>query len=198
MVAPRALLIIGNPDMVWMAEESGHVACKAAKKVWTAFGVPDRFGFSKVGHSDHCVLPYGQRPELIAFVEKFLLGDTSISANIEISPYDPDLSPWIPWDTPELEGASVLPSIIDFVLMRNDPNPFSSTTNINYYLEKESHVHLSVYDITGQKIRTLLNKKQGAGKQTVRFNGSDLPNGIYICNLESGNFKQSRKMVLLH
>ncbi len=42
MIAPRALLLIGNPTMVWLAEESGHVACKAAQKVWNAFGVPDR------------------------------------------------------------------------------------------------------------------------------------------------------------
>ncbi|MEJ2354425.1 MAG: T9SS type A sorting domain-containing protein, partial [candidate division WOR-3 bacterium] len=198
MIAPRALLVIGNPDMEWLAEESGHVACKAAHEVWKAFGVPDRFGFSKVGHPDHCVLPESQRPEVIAFVEKFLLGNTSTNTNIEISPYDPDLSPWIPWDTPELEGASVSPSIDDFGLMRNEPNPFYLSTNIDYYLEQEGHVQLSVYDITGQKIRTLLNKKQSAGKQTVRFDGSDLPNGIYICTLEVGDITQSTKMLLLH
>jgi len=198
IIAPRALLVIGNPDMEWLAEESGHVGCKAAKKVWEAFGVPDRFGFSKVGHSDHCVLPESQRSEIIAFVEKFLLGDTSANTNIEISPYDPDLTPWIPWDVPELEGASVSASIIDIDLMLNEPNPFSSVTNIYYYLEKESHVQLSVYDITGQKIRTLINEQQGSGKKTLTFDGTDLPNGIYICTLEVGSLTQSRKMLLLH
>jgi hypothetical protein len=197
MVAPRAFLLIGNPDMVWLAEESGHVGCKAAKKVWEAFGVPDRFGFSKVGHSDHCVLPESQRPEIIAFVEKFLLGDTSANTYVEISPYDPDLTPWIPWDTPELEGASVSPPVGDFNLMRNDPNPFSSVTTIDYYLEKKSHVQLSVYDITGKKIRTLLNEQQSAGEKTLIFDGSELPSGIYICTLEVGNFTKSSKMVLL-
>jgi len=81
--------------------------------------------------------------------------------------------------------------------MRNDPNPFSSITTIDYYLEKESHVQLSVYDITGKKIRTLLSKKQSAGKKTLIFDGSELPSGIYICTLEVGNFTKSSKMVLL-
>ncbi len=198
MIAPRALLVIGNPDMEWLAEESGHVACKAAHEVWKAFGVPARFGFSKIGHPDHCVLPDIQEAELIAFVEKFLLGNTSTNTNVEISPYNPDLIPWIPWDVPELEGASVSASIIDIDLMLNEPNPFSSVTNIYYYLEKESHVQLSVYDITGQKIRTLVNEQQGSGKKTLTFDGTDLPNGIYICTLEVGSLTQSRKMLLLH
>jgi len=198
MVAPRALLVIGNPDMVWLAEESGHVACKAAHEVWKAFGVPDRFGFSKVGHDDHCVLPESQRPELIAFVEKFLLGDTTTNTDVEISPYDPDLSDWITWDTPELEGASILPFIGEFNLMQNDPNPFSSITNINYYLEKESYVQISVYDIKGNKIRTLLNEQQSAGKQTVTFDGAELPSGIYIYKLKAGKLTKNKKMLLIH
>ena len=133
--------------------------------------------------------------------KSFSLGDTSANTDIEISPYDTiDLSPWITWDTPELEGSSIEESsfIGGFDLIQNDPNPFCSITTINYYLKQESHVQLSVYDITGQKIRTLLNKKQSAGKQTVRFDGSDLPNGIYICTLEVGDITQSTKMLLLH
>jgi len=196
MIAPRALLLIGNPTMVWLAEESGHVDCKAAHEVWKAFGVPDRFGFSKVGHDDHCVLPESQRPEIIAFIEKFLLGDTSTNTNIEISPYDPDLTPWIPWDTPELEEP---PSFIgNFDLIQNDPNPFNSVTIIDYYLKQESHVQLSIYDITGKKIRTLLNEQQSDGKQTLTFDASELASGIYIYTLKVGNFTKSRKMVLLH
>jgi len=203
MVAPRAFLLIGNPDMVWLAEESGHVSCKAAKKVWEAFGVPDRFGFSKVGHGDHCVLPDIQRPEVVAFVEKFLLGDTSANTDIEISPYDPDLSPWITWDTPELEESSIEESsfesfIGNFDLTQNYPNPFYSVTAIDYYLKQKNHVQLSVYDITGKKIRTLLNEQQSAGKQTLTFDGSELASGIYIYRLKVGRFAKSRKMLLLH
>jgi len=198
MVAPRALLIIGNPDMVWMAEESGHVGCKAAHEVWKALGIPDRFGFSKVGHEDHCVLPDIQRPEVVAFVEKFLLGNTTTNTDIEISPYDPDLSPWITWDTPELEGASVPPFIGNFDLMQNYPNPFYSVTTIDYSLSQTSHVQLSVYNITGKKIRTLLNEQQTTGNHTLTFDGSELPSGIYIYRLKAGKLTKSRKTLLLH
>ena len=102
MIAPRALLVLGNPDYEWMAEESGHAGCKAAFEVWKALGVPDRFGFSIVAKHPHCQLPENQRPEVIAFVEKFLLGNTSVNTNISRSPYDTNLSPWITWRTPKL------------------------------------------------------------------------------------------------
>lgn len=102
MIAPRALFVLGNTDYEWMAEESGHVGCKAAHEVWKALGAPDRFGFSIVGGHPHCRLPDSQRPEVVAFVEKFLLGDTTANTNISTSPYNTDLSPWIRWDTPEL------------------------------------------------------------------------------------------------
>jgi hypothetical protein len=197
MVAPRALLVVGNPTMEWLAEESGHVSCKAAHEVWKALGVPDRFGFSKVGHDDHCGLPVAQRPEVIAFVERFLLGDTSVNTDIEISPYDPNLSNWITWDTPELEESSVYQFIGDFNLMQNYPNPFNSVTTIDYYLKEANNVQLAVYDIKGNKIRILLNEQQGPGKKTVIFDGSELPNGIYIYKMKVGETTRSKKMLLL-
>jgi hypothetical protein len=100
MVAPRALLVLGNPDYVWLADESGYVSCRAAHEVWKSLGVADRFGFSIVGGHNHCALPAGQRPEVEAFVDKFLLGDTSANTNVTISPYSSNLAPWITWDTP--------------------------------------------------------------------------------------------------
>lgn len=105
MVAPRTLLVLGNPSHEWLAEESGHVASKAAQRVWSALGVPDRFGFSKVGGHKHCRLPESQRPDVAAFVEKFLLGNEGANTDIAKSPYDPDLSRWIPWDAPNLSDS---------------------------------------------------------------------------------------------
>lgn len=197
MVAPRALLIIGNPSMVWMAEESGHVGCKAAKEVWKAFGVPDRFGFSKVGHGDHCVLPSSQRPEVIAFVEKFLLGDTTANTNVEISPYSTDLSPWITWDTPELEGASVPPSFGDFNLMQNTPNPFILSTTIKYNLERAGNVILKIYNLTGQELETLVNGFQSAGEYEIKWQPERLSSGIYLYRLQNSGFSETKKLILL-
>lgn len=98
MVAPRALLVLGNPDYEWLADESGYVSCRAAHEVWKAFGVPDRFGFSIVAGHMHCRLPASQYPEVEAYVEKFLLGDTTVNTNVTKSPYDYiDYSRWFEW-----------------------------------------------------------------------------------------------------
>ncbi len=98
MVAPRALLVLGNPDYEWLADESGYVSCKAAQRVWETFGISDRFGYSIVAGHGHCQLPDVQRPEVIAFVEKFLLGNTSANTNVEVSPYpDVDFARWTNW-----------------------------------------------------------------------------------------------------
>ncbi|NLZ94520.1 MAG: hypothetical protein GX921_01685, partial [Bacteroidales bacterium] len=98
MIAPRAVLCLGNPDYEWLADESGYISCKAAKKVWDTFGISNRFGFSIVGDHDHCILPDVQRPEVEAFIDKFLLGDTSANTNVEIHPYaDTDYEKWIDW-----------------------------------------------------------------------------------------------------
>lgn len=103
MIAPRALFVLGNIDYEWLADESGHVASLAAHEIWKALGVPDRFGFSKTGGHSHCQLPDNQRPEVVAFVEKFLLGDETADTEIYRSPHEMDLAPWIVWDTPELD-----------------------------------------------------------------------------------------------
>ena len=98
MVAPRALLVLGNPDYEWLAEESGYVSCTAAKKVWETFGIPDRFGYSIVAGHGHCRLPDEQRPEVGAFIDKFLLGDVTANTNVEIHPYpDVDFEKWSAW-----------------------------------------------------------------------------------------------------
>lgn len=87
MVAPRALLVLGNPDYEWLAEESGYVSCRAAHQVWKAFGVADRFGYSIVGGHPHCRLAESQRPEVEAFVDKFLLGVADADTAITRHPY---------------------------------------------------------------------------------------------------------------
>lgn len=98
MVAPRALFVIGNNSQIWLADESGYVSCRAAHKVWKAFGVPERFGLSIVGNHGHCALPNSEKPEVEAFVDAFLLGDLTANTNITTNPYDGvDYSRWTEW-----------------------------------------------------------------------------------------------------
>ena len=88
MVAPRALLVLGNPDFEWLADESGYVSCRAAHEVWKTFGIGDRFGFSIVAGHPHCRLPDKQRPEVEAFVDKFLLGKKDANTAVTKHPFD--------------------------------------------------------------------------------------------------------------
>ena len=98
MVAPRALLVTGNPDYEWLADPSGYVASRATQKIYKTLGIPDRFGFSIIGGHMHCQVPKSQMPEIEAFVEKFLLGNENISTEITTNPYDDvDYSNWIDW-----------------------------------------------------------------------------------------------------
>lgn len=99
LVAPRALLVLGNPDYEWLADESGYVSCQAARKVWEAFGIEDRMGFSFIDKHGHCQLPESQYPEVEAFVDKFLLGKADVNTNITRAPMfeDVDYERWIKW-----------------------------------------------------------------------------------------------------
>ncbi len=99
LIAPRALLVLGNPDYEWLAEESNYVSCQAARKVWEAFGIEDRMGFSIVADHMHCMLPESQYPEVEAFVDKFLLGKQEIDTHVTKAEMfkDVDYQKWMPW-----------------------------------------------------------------------------------------------------
>ncbi len=95
----------------------------------------------------------------------------------------------------------------DFVLLQNLPNPlrvsvFNPETEIRFALPEASHVVLAIYDVTGRKIRTLMDEQFSAGHYRVRWDGKDnygklVASGVYLYQLHAGNFSQVRKMSLL-
>lgn len=99
LIAPRALLVLGNTDYEWLAEESNYVSCQAARMVWKAFGIEDRMGFSIQGGHMHCMLPESQYPEVEAFIDKFLLGKTYVDTFVTKADMfeDMDYLKWMPW-----------------------------------------------------------------------------------------------------
>ena len=84
LVCPRALLLLGNPDYKWLADDAMLVSVQAAKKVWERFGIADRMGWSIVGGHGHCQLPECQWPEVLAFIDKFLLGKDTNTNDIRV------------------------------------------------------------------------------------------------------------------
>ncbi len=84
-----------------------------------------------------------------------------------------------------------------FRLAQNYPNPFNPSTVISYQLSAVREVRLVVFNMLGQKVRTLVNGRQEAGEHSAIFNADGLPSGIYFYRLQSGSVSQIRKMILL-
>jgi hypothetical protein len=89
-----------------------------------------------------------------------------------------------------------------FTLKQNYPNPFNPNTWIKFNLNKPVHVELSIYNVLGQKIRTLMDKNMQAGSHSIHWNGLDnreraLPSGLYFYRIKAGNKTDSRRMILI-
>ncbi|MEE9437416.1 MAG: FlgD immunoglobulin-like domain containing protein, partial [Saprospiraceae bacterium] len=89
-----------------------------------------------------------------------------------------------------------------FYLLQNYPNPFNPSTKISYTLPKTSEVKISIYNSLGQRIKILVNQNQIVGSYSVDWDGTDnlgndVSSGIYFYNLLSGDYVQTRKMLLL-
>jgi hypothetical protein len=84
-----------------------------------------------------------------------------------------------------------------FVLQQNFPNPFNSSTTIEYELPRATPVKLAVVNLLGHEVRTLLNAEQSAGRYRVPFDADELPSGMYLYRIHTRNFTSSRKMLLL-
>ena len=84
-----------------------------------------------------------------------------------------------------------------YKLAQNHPNPFNPKTVISYQLAGGSDVELSIYNLLGQKIATLVNQKQVAGVYQVEWDGSGLASGVYYYRLEAGEFQSVKKMILI-
>jgi hypothetical protein len=85
----------------------------------------------------------------------------------------------------------------DYQLFQNYPNPFNPTTNIRYQITKNNLITIKVYDLLGKEIETLVNQKQTPGIYEVQFNGSNLSSGVYFYRIQSGDFMQTKKMLLI-
>lgn len=87
-----------------------------------------------------------------------------------------------------------------YSLQQNFPNPFNPVTKINFNIplsNGNSRTMLVIYDILGREIRTLVNSILPAGEHSVDFNASELPSGVYFYKLTSGDFTDTKKMVLI-
>ena len=85
----------------------------------------------------------------------------------------------------------------EFSLSQNYPNPFNPSTNIQFTLPQTMDVRLEVYDVTGQRVATLVNERREAGVHTVVFDGTGLASGVYVYRITAGSFVQTRKLTFI-
>lgn len=88
-------------------------------------------------------------------------------------------------------------TVVDnYYLQQNYPNPFNPSTKINYGLRKSGNVEITVYNVLGNKVATLVNGYKSAGKHSVDFNASNIASGIYFYKISTPDFIQTKKMIL--
>ena len=98
------------------------------------------------------------------------------------------------------ENDALLPE--EFALHQNYPNPFNPVTTLRYDLPENSMVNIKVYDMLGREVRTLVNQVQDAGFKSIIWDatndyGKSISAGIYLYQIQAGDFIQTEKMVLL-
>ncbi len=98
-------------------------------------------------------------------------------------------------DDVSVDDAGDLPK--RFLLAQNYPNPFNPDTRIRFELPEEAHVRLTVYDILGRPVRTLVSEERQPGVHSVIFDASGLASGTYIYEITAGSFVDRKKMMLL-
>ncbi len=84
-----------------------------------------------------------------------------------------------------------------YLLEQNYPNPFNPATSIKFSITNSSNVKIIIFDVAGKEIETLVNEELQAGTYQTTWNASAYTSGVYFYTLESQNFKESKKMLLV-
>jgi hypothetical protein len=84
-----------------------------------------------------------------------------------------------------------------FRLEEGYPNPFNPSTTIAFNIPERSFVRVSIYDVTGREVATLVQGEMSPGAHEVRWDGAGMPSGVYYCRMQAEGFTQTRKLLLM-
>jgi photosystem II stability/assembly factor-like uncharacterized protein len=98
--------------------------------------------------------------------------------------------------TTSAENGKELPAA--FALAQNYPNPFNPSTAIGFQVTAYSHVRLSIYDLLGREVATLVNEVKAPGSYEVTWDAGGMASGVYLYRLNAGDFTQTKRLLLLH
>ena len=141
-------------------------------------------------------------------VTSYILSGVSVSDTIAVTAYDIDADgtydqiegheSWfaIATTTTGIKNDDViLPTT--FALKQNFPNPFNPVTTISYQLPKSTFVNLSIYNVVGQLVETLVNEHKNSGYHSVTWNASGIGSGLYFYRIESREYTETKKCLML-
>ena len=142
----------------------------------------------------------GQTAQSYTFYN-FITSNPPNSTGVQIQIFSNDHPYWSDSFDFSFKGAGSAESGIDipseFALRQNYPNPFNPTTVFSYDIPGESHVNLSIYDLNGRVIRTLVNEQQNPGYYSVQWSASGIHSGLYFYKIQAGAFFDVKKFVLI-
>jgi len=193
-------IILQNLDTV-------HVVENISASIETEHSCIDRIEDSRLNFGD---IPPGDKKEseeaCIFILNSDCIQETDIDVALKIRIYWNNIYFW--QDSSRIEDSTFVRIIVNlhgesepvlrqFELAKNYPNPFNPSTMISYQLPKTSNVELFVYNLLGQKVATLVSKKQQAGRYNVQWDASRFASGVYYYRIEAGKFQDVKKMILL-
>ncbi|MGA2622289.1 MAG: T9SS type A sorting domain-containing protein [Bacteroidota bacterium] len=154
-------------DTLWLANATDSYQEFAANIHYVASGTPDLINITvTIGRFGYWTIG-----------TYFLLDDLSFGPAVSVD-----------------EPRTTLPS--GFELAQNYPNPFNPTTRVSFVIGHWSFVNLGVYDVLGREVATLVNEVKQPGEYTVVWNAEGIASGMYLYELRSGAFSQTRKLIL--
>ena len=146
----------------------------------------------------------GEIPESICNIYPNLLY-FQITHNQLCTPYPECIEDYVGYqDTTNCGQVSITEQILPntYELYNPYPNPFNPVTTLRYDLPEDALVNITIYDMMGRVVKTLINDQQTAGYRSIKWNatnnaGSPVSAGIYLYIIQAGDFRQTKKMVLL-
>ncbi len=164
----------------------------------SVMGIPGTFALTR-GFTSAGVTPVVSRFFLRVMGSKVTW--TSNVFTVQPGPQELEISGWTcsnggTGEAPMAPSVSAV-TITEYALKDAFPNPFNPTTKITYDLVDAQNVKLSVFNLLGQEVKSLVNGRMDAGRHTVTFDANGLPSGLYMYRIEAGSFTALNKMLLL-
>lgn len=180
-----------NTFTKWDAAATGQVNPQVTDSLTAdRINIPGYFAF---------YVPSGQyqinaaAPDYVEYVSPVLtVVDEPVFHNVGMTRIQSSMATAVHW--PKAETA--VPSLIE--LEQNYPNPFNPTTTIGYYLPKAMAVTITIYDIAGRQVATLINNEmRQAGRHQLQLDASRMPSGMYFYRLTAGSFTDTKRLVVV-